>query len=105
MYTRCPNCSTFFAVDAEQLGAANGRVRCGSCLFIFDGLKHLTERPTRAEAGAASSGNRAAPSDPGAAGENAWATQVDADAFDNESRSKVPPTLDENDAVDADEVP
>lgn len=45
MFTRCPHCSTFFAVSAEQLGAAQGRVRCGSCMSIFDGLEHLSDEP------------------------------------------------------------
>ncbi len=105
MYTRCPNCSTFFAVSAAQLDAANGRVRCGSCLSIFDGLKHLTERPTQAERAAAASGTGATSSDARAAGEGAWTAQVDPEAFEGESPSTVPPTLEENDAVDADDVP
>ncbi len=105
MYTRCPNCSTFFAVDAEQLGAANGRVRCGSCLSIFDGLKYLTERPAHADTGAAASGTGATPSDAGTAGEDTWAAQIEPEAFESESPSAAPPTLEENDAVDANEVP
>ncbi len=105
MYTRCPNCSTFFAVNPEQLGAANGRVRCGSCLSIFDGLKHLTERPAREESAAAASGKEATPSDARAAGEGDWKAQLDPEAFESEPPSTAPPTLEENDAVDPNEVP
>lgn len=33
--TRCPHCETSFRVGDEQLDAANGYVRCGSCLQVF----------------------------------------------------------------------
>lgn len=45
MYTRCPHCSTFFSVSSTQLSAAQGRVRCGSCMSIFNGLEHLIDEP------------------------------------------------------------
>lgn len=32
----CPACGTRFRVTEEQLGVANGRVRCGACLTVFD---------------------------------------------------------------------
>ena len=32
----CPQCGTRFRVTVEQLAVANGRVRCGACLTIFD---------------------------------------------------------------------
>ncbi|KUJ82758.1 DUF3426 domain-containing protein [Microbulbifer flavimaris] len=35
LVTRCPNCSTSFHVNEEQLRAARGAVRCGSCLQVF----------------------------------------------------------------------
>ena len=34
--TRCPACQTVFAVEAEDLERAGGRVRCGDCLQVFD---------------------------------------------------------------------
>lgn len=43
MYTRCPNCQTFFSVSAEQLRAAQGQVRCGTCLAVFDGVANLAD--------------------------------------------------------------
>ena len=36
----CPACETRFRVTEEQLGVANGRVRCGACLTVFD-CSHL----------------------------------------------------------------
>lgn len=36
MYTRCPQCQTVFAVAEEDLAAAQGWVRCGTCLHPFD---------------------------------------------------------------------
>ncbi|WP_237068598.1 DUF3426 domain-containing protein [Microbulbifer guangxiensis] len=35
LVTRCPHCSTSFHVNEEQLRAARGAVRCGSCLQVF----------------------------------------------------------------------
>ena len=34
--TRCPTCETAFRVTEEQLAAANGMVRCGKCMGIFN---------------------------------------------------------------------
>lgn len=34
--TRCPDCETAFQVTKAQLEAAQGSVRCGSCLHTFD---------------------------------------------------------------------
>ena len=42
MVTTCPNCATSFNAEPEVLLARNGRVRCGKCKQIFDGLLHLT---------------------------------------------------------------
>lgn len=43
MYTQCPGCATVFAVRADQLDAAGGRVRCGACGKPFDALLYLVE--------------------------------------------------------------
>jgi predicted Zn finger-like uncharacterized protein len=42
MVTQCPHCSTAFNVTPEQLFARDGRVRCGVCRQVFDGLVQLT---------------------------------------------------------------
>jgi predicted Zn finger-like uncharacterized protein len=39
--TRCPNCGTAFRVQPAQLSARGGKVRCGKCGNVFDGVKAL----------------------------------------------------------------
>ena len=41
--TRCPVCGTAFRVQREQLAARGGRVRCGKCATVFDGVSSLVE--------------------------------------------------------------
>ncbi|MGE0625980.1 MAG: DUF3426 domain-containing protein [Pseudomonadales bacterium] len=41
LITRCPNCNTQFRVTENQLAIASGRVRCGACLTVFQGIEHL----------------------------------------------------------------
>ncbi len=36
--TRCPRCQTAFRITKTQLKAANGAVRCGSCLKVFNAM-------------------------------------------------------------------
>lgn len=51
--TRCPNCGTAFRVQPAQLSARGGKVRCGKCGHVFDGVAALiAENPqsTQAEA-------------------------------------------------------
>lgn len=38
--TRCPHCQATFKVSEAQLSVANGRVRCGACMNIFDALAY-----------------------------------------------------------------
>jgi predicted Zn finger-like uncharacterized protein len=42
MVTQCPECGTAFNVTPEQLFVRDGRVRCGQCKSVFDGLVNLT---------------------------------------------------------------
>jgi len=39
--TRCPNCGTAFRVQPMQLSARGGKVRCGKCGSVFDGVAAL----------------------------------------------------------------
>ncbi len=39
--TRCPHCQTSFRVRDEHLSRAGGKVRCGSCLQVFNCTEHL----------------------------------------------------------------
>ncbi len=44
--TRCPNCGTAFRVQPAQLSARGGKVRCGKCGNVFDGVKALVAEGT-----------------------------------------------------------
>ena len=39
--TQCPNCRTSFRVNRAQLSAANGAVRCGACLHVYNAAQQL----------------------------------------------------------------
>ena len=41
LVTRCSNCGTAFRVLPDQLSARKGRVRCGKCGAVFDGIAGL----------------------------------------------------------------
>ena len=43
MYTRCPDCKTYFRVTAENLRVANGEVCCGACETEFNALASLAD--------------------------------------------------------------
>jgi predicted Zn finger-like uncharacterized protein len=43
MVTRCPGCATAFRVQPGQLSARNGKVRCGKCDTVFDGVAALVK--------------------------------------------------------------
>jgi len=39
--TQCPSCQTQFIVTQEQLNQHHSKVRCGSCLKVFDATQHM----------------------------------------------------------------
>jgi predicted Zn finger-like uncharacterized protein len=41
MYTQCPECETYFRVTEDDLGAADGQVRCSQCEAVFDARTRL----------------------------------------------------------------
>ena len=45
LITKCASCGTTFRVTQQQLQAHNGKVRCGTCMTVFDGLKELVTLP------------------------------------------------------------
>ena len=50
--TQCPHCKASFKVSDDQISAAQGRVRCGSCMNIFDAIAYSivnvpTTEPTK----------------------------------------------------------
>lgn len=44
LFTRCPHCNTTFRITAEALGKAEGQVRCGRCVNIFNAYAELREK-------------------------------------------------------------
>lgn len=42
--TRCPQCSVAFRATAQILKIANGNVRCGSCLNVFNAAEHVVDQ-------------------------------------------------------------
>lgn len=44
LVTRCPSCATAFSVQASQLAAHSGTVRCGKCGELFNGVAALVEQ-------------------------------------------------------------
>lgn len=48
LVTRCPACGTAYRVQAAQLAAQSGTVRCGKCGELFNGVAALVE-PAREE--------------------------------------------------------
>jgi predicted Zn finger-like uncharacterized protein len=43
LITRCQTCATAFRVQRAQLAARGGKVRCGKCGAVFDGVAGLVE--------------------------------------------------------------
>lgn len=60
--TQCPECRTRFRVNHAQLGAANGAVRCGACMHVFNAARHLVaDQPVMRTAPASENPHRTAP--------------------------------------------
>ncbi|HEY0633764.1 MAG TPA: DUF3426 domain-containing protein [Gammaproteobacteria bacterium] len=59
MFTRCPTCHTLFRIQPQQLKAARGKARCGSCQVVFDALEFLVnqEELSKAELSALAQAN------------------------------------------------
>lgn len=47
LQTKCPACETTFALDAEQLRARDGLVRCGRCSIVFRADRYLVRGSKR----------------------------------------------------------
>jgi predicted Zn finger-like uncharacterized protein len=52
LVTQCAACGTTFRVTQPQLDAHGGKVRCGTCMTVFDGRQGLLVLPQPAPAGA-----------------------------------------------------
>lgn len=44
MITRCPKCATAFRISESHLQSAQGMVRCGNCLEVFDAKSHIEHK-------------------------------------------------------------
>ncbi len=44
-FTQCPHCNARFRVSSDQLSVADGRVRCGACLNVFDAIAYSVANP------------------------------------------------------------
>ncbi|OJS99155.1 DUF3426 domain-containing protein [Marinobacter nauticus] len=64
LQTQCPNCETRFRVTDEQLSIAGGKVRCGSCLKVFNAIEHQVVKSTGSAAPAATGGQAAGETPP-----------------------------------------
>ncbi|NVK02927.1 MAG: zinc-ribbon domain-containing protein, partial [Oceanospirillaceae bacterium] len=42
--TQCPECQALFRVSEGQMRLAQGQVRCGACLTVFDAKSHALQR-------------------------------------------------------------
>ena len=78
MVTRCPQCQTSFKVTEEHLKIANGAVRCGSCLLVFQARQHWVNPENMASA----------PTPTAAAPSNKF--RFDQSAIDNSSAGAAP---------------
>lgn len=52
LVTKCSACGTTFRVTQPQLEAHGGKVRCGTCMTVFDGRKALLVLPDEPAGGA-----------------------------------------------------
>jgi predicted Zn finger-like uncharacterized protein len=64
--TQCPHCGVKFQITAQQLQLANGTVRCGSCLQVFQASQHLVPLTDAPRPGSAGGRATAAPARPAA---------------------------------------
>lgn len=48
LLTRCPHCQTLFKLQPQQIEAAGGFVRCGSCMQVFKAHKNMIDTPAPA---------------------------------------------------------
>ncbi len=63
MITHCEECDTYFRVSIDQLKAANGQVKCGCCMKVFNAIESLLENTEATSA-------QNFPTDPDQAGNN-----------------------------------
>lgn len=65
--TQCPHCGVKFQITAQQLALANGTVRCGSCLQVFQAGKNMVPMSSAPPPAGVGSARRPATAVPAAA--------------------------------------
>src|SRR5512146_3047901 len=88
MFTVCPKCALTLAVTAADLRVAQGYVRCGRCLNVFNALARLSEdrpgaAPPPADTATAEPAEHATPpqpSEPPSASDETGEIEVELDA-------------------------
>lgn len=100
--TKCPHCGSQFRISQEHLKQANGAVRCGSCLKVFQATENLVREapakaparaPAKAPAKATPKPAAAKPETPKAAPPESWSLPDDKPAAPEKPASRW--TLDE----------
>ncbi len=64
LQTQCPNCQTRFRVTDDQLGIAKGKVRCGSCMSVFNAIEHQVIPASGPKAGTSAITEKPSPTSP-----------------------------------------
>ncbi len=99
LITKCASCGTTFRVTQQQLQAHNGKVRCGTCMTVFDGLKELVTLPDSGpeakpqDAAAAASGFELQPVVPAAVAPAAGAARAPEATREEQDYGPVPEQL------------
>ncbi|MCX4027623.1 zinc-ribbon domain-containing protein [Endozoicomonas sp. SM1973] len=94
--TRCPQCGTSFRLTKSQLNAANGSVRCGSCLHVFLATNYLvSEKQYSQQPSAVSS-----PENLSSSNHQPSSPQVDYDELGSDNDLLIHDDMDENGDTD-----
>src|SRR3990167_4634375 len=99
LITRCPACGTMFKVVTDQLKVAQGWVRCGHCVEVFDASTHLLPDDAAGLAPSALVPEDGPAAQPGPWSRNAAEPDVPADPADpaEPATAAVEPVLDGGD--------
>ncbi|MDE1461251.1 DUF3426 domain-containing protein [Spartinivicinus poritis] len=100
--TRCPQCGTSFRLTKSQLNAANGSVRCGSCLHVFLATNYLVPEKQYSQQSSAVNSPESISS---SKHQSSSPPQVDYDEQGNDNGLLIHDDMDEDDDTDlSDEV-
>src|SRR5690242_19192341 len=104
MFTVCPKCALTLVVTAADLRVAQGYVRCGRCLNVFNALARLSEdrsalspdpSPGTSAAGSPEQTTSPEPSAPSSTAEDTGEIEIELDASVLVTSSRAPAALEE----------